>query len=235
MFTIKLADLTIGIDNRFSDIKTMCIPYLTADAENAFTVQTTDEALKAERDATYGAYSDGYLETLAVYRQIGNCLPHWDGFIFHAAVIETEGKAYAFAAKSGTGKTTHISHWRRAFGSEVRIVNGDKPIFRYIDGVLYACGTPWAGKEGLQRNVCVPIGGICFLHRGETNRIRRIDCRQALPKALSQIYLPGEKLAAERTLFLLDKVLRDVPLWHLDCTDSIDAAVVAGKAMVEKA
>lgn len=233
MFTITLAQLGIGIEHLFPEVKKLCRDYCTEDDKPAFTVRTSEESIAYERENSSEQYSDGYLETLSVYRMIGTALPCWNGFIFHASVIELDGKAYAFAAKSGTGKTTHISHWRTAYGSIVRPVNGDKPILRFIDGVLYACGTPWAGKEGLQRNICVPLAGLCFLKRGEQNRILPIDAKKALPEALSQIFLPKDPLAADKTLYLLDILLRKVPLWELECTNSLDAAIVAKEAMTE--
>lgn len=234
MFCIRIAELEVGIEHRFEDILRCCRAYLSDSKQTHISVCVTDETLAFERKTAGDAFSDGYLETLAVYRAIGEQLPLFDGFIFHSAVIELDGKAYAFAAKSGTGKSTHIRHWRSAFGHRVSPVNGDKPIFRYMDGVLHACGTPWAGKEGWQRNVCVPLSGICFLERGEVDRIAPISLKDALPKALSQIYLPADRTSAEQTLVLLDRALHETPLWYMQCTDNIHAAQVACDAMLAK-
>lgn len=226
MFTVELAKLRIKVSNRFPLVEELCKEYLS-DGAPQFSVETTDGLLKWEREHGTEEHSDEYLETLSVYRQIGNLLPFWDGILFHGAVIEYRGKAYAFTAKSGTGKTTHITYWRKAFGDEVKPVNGDKPILRFIDGALCACGTPWAGKEGLQRNVCVPLGGIFFLSRGEENRVAPISAGDALGKMLSQVYLPGKRTAAVKALAVLDKILTDTSLWEMACTNSIDAAYVA--------
>ena len=41
-----------------------------------------------------------------------------------------------FTAQSGTGKSTHIKLWKKHFGKDVDIVNGDKPIVRvFNDGI----------------------------------------------------------------------------------------------------
>ena len=231
MFDIRIANLQVEIDNRFELIEKLCHDYRTEHADTDIAVRIDEQALDFERNAAGEAFGDGYLETLAVYRAIGERLPRFDAFIFHSAVIEHDGVAYAFAAKSGTGKSTHIRHWKALHGERVSPVNGDKPIFRFADGVLYACGTPWAGKEGWQRNVCVPLGGICFLERGQEDSIVPIRPAQALPSSLSQIYLLRDRDAAVQTLSLLDRTLRSVPLWRLQCTDSIRAAEVASVAM----
>lgn len=235
MLDIRIADLQIRIDNRLEYLKAFCREYCVHRGQADISIQIDVKAIDAERRAAGNEdYTDGYLETLAVYRMIGERLPLFDAFIFHAAVIEIDGLAYAFAAKSGTGKSTHIRHWKTLFGDRVTVVNGDKPIFRYIDGVLHACGTPWAGKEGWQSNACVPLAGVCFLERGQSDNISPLHPAQALALSLSQIYLPSERAAAEKTLSLLDRMLREIPLWRLQCTDSTHAAQVAYDDMLQK-
>ena len=233
MFEINVASLQIQIDNRFDEISRLCHSYRVDNGRPDFAVSVSETALEHERNVAGEGFSDGYLETLGVYRAIGERLPHYDAFIFHSAVIEADGFAYAFAAKSGTGKSTHIRHWKKAFGERVNIVNGDKPIFRFINGKLYACGTPWAGKEGWQRNVIVPLAGICCLERGDRNTITPIKSIEALPKVLSQIYLPAEQASAEKTFRLLDRMLTEIPLWRLSCTDDIQAAYVAANEILK--
>lgn len=233
MFIMEMAKLRIAVHNRFPMVEDMCKSYI-AEGFPQFSVETTNEGLQAERNSSPEEYSDEYLETLSVYRQIGNLLPVWDGILFHGAVIEYKGGAYAFTAKSGTGKTTHITHWKRAFGDDVQPVNGDKPILRYIDGALFACGTPWAGKEGLQRNVCVPLKGICFLSRGDENHISPLSPGSSLERMLSQVHLPQKRSSAIKALSLLDKILTDTPLWEMACTNSLEAALVAKDTMAKE-
>ena len=83
-----------------------------------------------------------YMGTGALFAR--HLLRH-DGFQLHASAIILEGKAYLFSAPSGTGKSTHASKWLRLFGA--RYLNDDKPALRLIDGVWYACGTPWSGRR----------------------------------------------------------------------------------------
>jgi hypothetical protein len=59
------------------------------------------------------ATKKGYLESICLYRFICLNLPQNDSFVMHAAVIEADNKAYAFTARSGTGKSTHISLWKK--------------------------------------------------------------------------------------------------------------------------
>ena len=238
-FTIRLADVAIGIRSIYDEVHALCADYLTNDPP-AFTVATTPDDLARERErALREAAAEGhtpidyplpYLETLAVYRQIATHLTAHGAFLVHGAVVAADGAAYLFAAPSGTGKTTHARLWLAEVPSAF-VVNGDKPLLRVGAGVVYACGTPWAGKEGLQRNCQVPLAGICLLERGEVNTLTPVAFADALPALLQQTYRPSDALALQDTLALLRRVGELVPLYRLRCTPDAQAARVAHRTL----
>ena len=83
----------------------------------------------------------------------------YDAFLFHAAVISYAGRGFAFAAKSGTGKSTHVAQWMRALGDDVVVVNGDKPILRWRSGEgAEALGGTLAGAEDAGTSGEMPSG-----------------------------------------------------------------------------
>ena len=149
----------------------------------------------------------------------------------HAAVISDGEHAFAFAAPSGTGKSTHIRLWHKAFGDSIFVVNGDKPILRLIDGVWWAYGTPWCGKEGWNTNVGMPLSAICFLARGEENAISRIPIASTIPLLMKQILIPQEPEEAKAQMQLLNLLVTKIPLYTMCCTISEDAARMAREAM----
>lgn len=165
------------------------------------------------------------------YDPVSRGMLRFNRLTFHGACVEFNGKAYIFTARSGTGKSTHIKLWRRYLGSPVNIVNGDKPIIS-IDNtsngpdapIIKACGSPWAGKERWQRNVQVPLGGICILRRGTDNTIRRASKQEALDELVNRIYLTTNEREAIKALDLLDQILAHVPIHVLSC-DMSEAAV----------
>ena len=111
-----------------------------------FEVFVTDEQIAEEM--TCGSQTESEAEILCIYRAIAEKLPLYNRFVMHGAAISFEDKAYIFTAASGTGKSTHIRLWRKAFGNPVGIVNGDKPVIEIKDdGTSLVYGTPWAGKE----------------------------------------------------------------------------------------
>lgn len=147
--------------------------------------------------------------------------------LLHAAVISCDGKGIAFLARSGVGKTTHTLLWKRVFQEQLRIINGDKPIVRFFDGVPYAYGTPWAGKENLQCNGCVRLTDICFIEQSLDNSVLRVDPMDYIDALMQQVLLPSELVPAEKTLELLDKMVSNCKFWVIRCNVCDDAAMIA--------
>lgn len=227
---IKLADVAVKVNNRYEYIVNQCEKYLS-DSHPDFEVTVSDEEIKKERSLSEYPFEDGYFESLCAYRHIAENLPDYNALLIHAAAIEVEGWAYLFLAKSGTGKTTHIKLWRKLLGEKVNMINGDKPIVRFIDGVPYACGTAWCGKEKWERNVKVPIKALCFVSRGEVDEILKITSDKAVTKLLRQTYIPKDSLRAEKALTLLDRLLQTTKQYELYCTPNISAAEVSFNKM----
>ena len=231
MITVKIAELAIGIDNRYEYVKTLASDYLT-DETPLFTVVATDAELEEERARTEIEFSNGYLESIVVYRKIAEILPKYDAFVFHGAILNYNGEAYAFTARSGVGKTTHTRLWLQEFSGDVHYLNGDKPIIRIIDGKPYAAGTPWRGKENYGVNEMAPLKGIALLDRGEKNTAQQIDTAVAVLRLVSQIYLPTEREAVHLTMRLADKIIRSVRFIELKCNMDREAAHIARKALI---
>ena len=78
------------------------------------------------------------------------------GFYLHASAVVFDGRAYLFSGPSGAGKSTHSRLWQAAFPG-VQVINDDKPALRRLQGVWYAYGTPWCGKDGINRNEKAPL------------------------------------------------------------------------------
>ena len=235
MLTVRLAGITFGIHHTYPHIAKQCAAYAVDEAP-VHTVTVTPEMIERERRGATGEVSDGYCESLAAYREISRYLACHGALLLHAAVIEVGGSAYAFTARSGTGKSTHIRLWRGLLGDGVQIVNGDKPIIRFSeDGTPIAYGTPWAGKEGWQRNVAVPLRSLVVLRRGARDELLPISADEAAIELLGQVLLGESEEEAAATMELLDRLLRAVELRVLYCTPTEEAARVAYAGLIGEA
>ena len=229
MFCIKLAGIPIGVHNRYPFIQDQCTEYLTDEAP-VFTVSASDEELDQQQSEDRRAPL-WYCESLCIYRNICLELPRYDAFLMHSAVVAVDGQAYVFAAQSGVGKTTHIKLWLDQFGDRAQVVNGDKPIFRFIENKLYACGTPWMGKERMGSNILCPVAGICFLERGDINEIQPLPLPEVSRRIFHQLLLPKDHESFECFWRVLDRLLVSAPFYLMRCNREPDAALAAYQMM----
>ena len=231
MIGIRIADINILLHNRYGYTEALCRKYITDSRYMDFAVRTTDAAIAEEIKNAELPTSPEYAEAACLHREIAERLWQYHAFLLHAALIECDGAGYAFAARSGVGKSTHIGLWKKNFGERVHIINGDKPIVKITDRGIMAYGTPWNGKEGLGENRGCPLRALCFLERGTENRIESISTDDAVSRIFPQIYLPQEPQAAAGTLELLDAFVKEVSFFRLACNMEDEAAIVAHKAM----
>lgn len=230
-FYMGIAGLSVEMNGTSPSLIPFCEPYAIPTPPSADIVATCTAAQIAAEQKAGGDVTAENAESLCLYRSIAEQLPRFDACVFHGAAISYGEKAYLFTAPSGTGKSTHIKLWRKHLGSAVDIVNGDKPVLRLTENEVNVCSTPWAGKERWHKNRIVPLGGLCVIKRGTADRIRRATPAELVETLLSQVYLPHDPTALQRTLDLVDAISRRVPLFVLECTVSEDAVRAAFPAM----
>lgn len=223
---IKVADFVFEINNLYRYSEKFVQNYITKEEADCF-INISPEILEKRKAKLKGDYPIHYVEFLEIYRAICDYVVSHGGMLMHGAVIEYNSKAYMFTAPSGTGKTTHIRQWKKLYGDKVQIINGDKPLIRYIDGKFYVYGTPWCGKEHYNRNTKAPLEGIVLLSRGEENSIEKISPEVFNAFLLKQIYMPKNHEGIVLALDFADRLFSSVPLYSLKCNISTDAARVA--------
>lgn len=242
-FTISLAGVAVTVEAIYPQTRDFCRDYLTDEAgECAVTISEADIDSEAERSAQEDAlegiaprrFSRPYLETLAVYRKVADELLEKEAVVFHSAVVAYDGKAYAFTAKSGTGKSTHLQLWLKNIPGAY-VLNGDKPLLRWMDGRVMACGTPWQGKENLGRNEMLPLSAICLLERSETNHMEKIAFTEAMGTLLQQTNRSDQPERMLKTLDVAGKIGMGVALYRLGCNMDDEAAWVSFRGMTEGA
>ena len=239
-FQMKIAGAVAAVTSLFAPPPHYFHAYLTADAPD-FSVAVTEEDLRfeqAELDAEAieegfrrREFTDPFLERAAIQRAFAEFLFDRDTLLLHGSTVAVDGRAYLFTAPCGTGKSTHTRLWREAFGDRAVMINDDKPFLRLSDTAVVAFGSPWSGKHGLDTNLSVPLAGICILERGTENVIRPISPEVALPRLQKEAYVPMEEEKYPQFQTLVEKLSRQVPLWHMTCTKDHQAAKVAYDAM----
>jgi len=187
------------------------------------------------------AYGVGVMEAefYAMSIPFGELLPGLDRMMTHGVAVSCDGRSFIFTAESGVGKSTHAFLWQKYLGEDrVRVINGDKPVLWFReDGAVLACGTPWSGKEGLDENVCLPLGGICLLRRLEDApeggpRITEAPQDEAFDFLMHQVYMPRSAAGRLKTLQLMERLYRQVPVYHLYTDMSREGVMVSSGCLL---
>lgn len=226
---IKTADLCIRIHYKYPYIEQQCETWRVNEGyEPDIEVSVTDEEIETE----YAGYraesvSRALCESTCIYRAIARKLIAFQAFVMHGAVLELDGKAYVFTAKSGVGKTTHTKLWVEYFEGRASYINGDKPIIRCKDGVWYAYGTPWMGKEKFGSQSSAPIQAVCFIERGEENKIQKIADKEVIDRVFHQLFFPEDPEMLIEFMGLADDFVQKLPFFVLKCNISAEAVRVA--------
>ncbi len=230
MINIKLADIPIRMNNRFTELEYFCAGY-ECDEAAKIELSVSDEDLMLERSMQSGNFSDGYLETVCMYRKLALEMLRYGVCIMHASVVEVDGEGYAFLAPSGTGKTTQTRLWLEHFGSRARVINGDKPLIRIVPGEslpsFIAYGTPWRGKEGMGCNASVPLRALFLVERAQRPACVPAEQGYSIDRIFRQLLLPEREEQMEALLNIADQLIETLPVYVLRCNISDESVKVA--------
>jgi len=241
---LRISGLTIDFDTRFPEyMRSRCEKYLFSseaaiegNTADILHLQVSDEDIQKSDVNNVGKME---AELYAMTMHLSEHLPALGRLMTHGVAISCDGKSYIFTAKSGVGKSTHAFLWQKYLGADrVKVINGDKPILWFTGGnEVLACGSPWSGKERLDENICLPLGGICLLERLENNpeggnRIEKASSEETLDFLTSQIYLPHSPAAQIKTFELLENLFGSVPIYRLVADMSPEAVKVSSECLL---
>lgn len=225
----KIADFNLEFSFRHKPFRTASADFFCEGNDSCATfICSEEEKEMARKNDT--AIKKSYVETMLLHRKLAEWLPKNNAFVLHSACFDVGGVGVAFAAHSGTGKTTHMRLWQELLGDKMVVVNGDKPIVRFFDDepeIPYAYGTPWNGKEHLGCNMRTQLKHICFIERSETNFVEKISASDAVERIMNQVYMPKDPIAMAKTLELINRLISSCSLWKIHCNMEPEAAKVA--------
>lgn len=234
MSIYNIAGLTVEMINEKGRTKKQAVPYLSDNqSENQnidVSINVTEERVLNVMKEHPELVQDDW-EYMLTGSDFYNALIEYDGILLHSSCIVVDDKAYAFSADSGTGKSTHTNLWLKRFGDRAYMLNDDKPAIRFIDGKVYACGTPWSGKYDYSTPKVVELAGICFLERSEDNWIKKAETGKAVFNIFSQTVRKLDSVKMDILFNTIEKLFENVPLYEMGCNISDEAVDVAYNAM----
>lgn len=155
--------------------------------------------------------------------------------LMHASVTMYGGRGYLFLGKSGTGKSTHSSLWRKFIpGSD--LLNDDNPAVRVkADGSVMVYGTPWSGKTPCYRNLSLPVGAYVRLEQHPENVIVRDSKLQAFASLLSSCStMVWDRSSYDAIIASVSAIAGAVPVYYLKCRPDEEAARLSCTTIVSR-
>jgi hypothetical protein len=222
-----------GTDNWFRDFLSC---QETRVSYNIIRLSIPEESLYRQiKEKSKISKNPAFSEFSLLLGQVADRILSFKRCIFHGAAFSWNGKAYILTAPSGTGKTTQLKNWKALYGDEIQIIDGDKPVLRFMeDGSILVYPSPWSGKERWRGNprIAYPLGGMVYLKQGKVNRIRRLSPDEAVLPVFTQVLYTGRtvtdiKLAAA----CVEKILEKIPVWELVNTGGLSSASMTREAL----
>ncbi len=145
--------------------------------------------------------------------------------VVHSASLLYRERAWLFAGKSGTGKSTHTSLWRDAWG--VTLLNGDLNCLGEAKGRVWVYGLPWCGTSGISTPETYPLGGVVFLKQWRENQVQELaEAEKVCLLAMRMITPAWTGVRLKKNLEMSEQILRHCMAARLCCTREPEAAEV---------
>lgn len=156
---------------------------------------------------------------------------HHATLLIHASMVRHAGRAYAFTAKSGTGKSTQTANWLRTVAG-CDLMNDDNPVLRVVQGKVVAYGTPWSGKTPCYRQTEAPLGAVVQIARATENVCTPLPPLQAFGTLLSACSaMKWERGLYTRLCDTVTAIVSTTPHYVLRCTAEPVSALVCKKCV----
>ena len=229
----KFADLIISMEGNNEPLKSQLIKYEYQGKEEVDINIPALENVIEKYHSLYPHLTIGECEYMIKGAYFYKELLKYDGILLHSSCVVKDGSAYLFSAPSGTGKSTHTSLWLKVF-KDAKILNDDKPAIIVRNNKLYACGTPFSGKNDLSLNEIYPIQGIAFLERSKDNWIKRMDDKKAIFSIFNQTIRPGYENEMDDMIKVVEHIVSICPIYQFGCNMENDAVYTSYNYMREK-
>lgn len=145
------------------------------------------------------------------------------GLLVHACAVVRDGEARLFTGPSGAGKTTIARLMLQE--PDTVVLSDDRIVLRRDGAGFRAFGTPWHGDAPLASPAGARLGAIHAIHQADRLEARPLFAAGAASAVLGNAFLPlHDRLAAERSLALVEQIVGAVPVLDLDFP--LDRAVV---------
>ena len=214
---ICLAGVPIQYILRYTGTKSYFEDFICKEHTKEKALTVTDELWERHRNVVDKSLSNEYAEFYALIGISSRELLKYGKCLFHGVAFVWNKKAWIITAPSGTGKTTQYRLWKRIYGDEIELINGDKPIVECkSDGSIWVYPSPWNGKENYSGRASAQLAGIIYLEQAKYNCIERMDIQNLILPIYRQFLFYGDYESEIRAVGKMEEqILSNIPVWKL--------------------
>ena len=166
-----------------------------------------------------------YAEYMNSLYLTSNYLLQFNCCAYHSVAIRVNNKAYLIAADSGVGKTTQYLNLKKLYGGRIEIINGDKPILKFLDDKIIVQSSPWRGKEHFGSDISGELAGVIFLRQYNSNIICRIDPATIVVSSFGKfLFNPDHETTVRKVAELDRQLLNTTPVYLFDNKGDLESS-----------
>lgn len=154
--------------------------------------------------------------------------------LIHASTVKLGEYAYAFIAKSGTGKSTQVNNWLK-YIADTELLNDDNPVVRVIDGEAFIYGSPWSGKTPCYRQIKARLGAVTRIERALYNKCVRQNIVEAFASFLpSCSTMKWDSAIYDGVINTISSIIKTTGIYKLYCLPDRESAEVCHKQICQQ-
>jgi hypothetical protein len=181
--------------------------------------------------ATLHTGNDCFSLNSALRLAVGLTLPRRRALLLHASSVALPAGDAAFAAVSGTGKST-LANLLSAPPHCLHKLTDDAVLLRWHDDAVWTHAPPFLGAGCLTApDRTAPLTAIYLLSQAPRHRKSPVPLAQALPGlARHTAMMSGPRVVVDAFLDTLELILRTVPCWRLEFAPDPDVFEILSEA-----
>ena len=150
----------------------------------------------------------------------------------HASAIKVKNQAILFSGPSKSGKSTQTKYFL-SVDNDLEIINEDKPLIKIINNEAFVFGSPWSGKDVLNKNIKVRLRGIFFLNKKIFTSIIKVDDVDRIKVLMKNVHRPGDEVNINNMVEVLNNIIDTTNLYVYNCENNINSSLALKKFLEE--
>jgi len=148
----------------------------------------------------------------------------YNGYLpIHASCLSVNDYTFFLSGPSLSGKSTQTRFFKQIFNDTV-IINEDKPLIFIENDECYVCGSPWSGKDVINKNIVKKVNAIFFINQATNLKIDDLTNEKKIQLIFKNIQRPIHEKLINNLSLVIEKIVESIGIFRFNCVnDSVSA------------